>query len=141
MNHITASLIQEWQTLQNQFDSYEKHALWIKLLAIFIFSMAILSAKMSIDIVIVMAVLWLQDAIWKTFQYRIEPRLLAVEKQLSEPNPTDDFFAVCQFNRSYLKNKRSLIGMLKEYLSQAVRPTIAYPYVVFIGLGLWILYV
>ena len=125
-------LVQEWTVLQNQYDSYEKFSLLIKLISIIIFSSTILFAKPSILLLIIIAILWLQDAIWKTFQARIEPRLLEIEFQLVE----EESAVACQFNLQYSKNKVGTMGMIKEYLSQAVRPTIAYPYVVLIGFGL-----
>ncbi len=128
-------LVQEWTVLQNQYDSYEKYSLLIKLISIIIFSGAILFSKPSIPLLIIMAILWLQDAIWKTFQSRIEPRLLKIECQLIEEEPT----IACQFNQQYLKYKSGIMGMIKEYLSQAVRPTIAYPYIILIGFGLILL--
>lgn len=63
----------EWCLLQNQFDSYEKHSLYIKLLGIIIVLVAEISNVVNISVILLILVLWLQDAIWKTFQSRIEP--------------------------------------------------------------------
>jgi hypothetical protein len=44
-------LTQEWQVLQNQFDSYEKYSLVIKLLNVGIFFGAYVTDKLSITLV------------------------------------------------------------------------------------------
>ncbi|MBL7004572.1 MAG: hypothetical protein ISR69_11155 [Gammaproteobacteria bacterium] len=116
-------LSQEWQLLQNQFDSYEKHSLYIKLVCIILFSFLIGKLPLIILILLVI-ILWLQDAIWKTFQARIEIRLLSVEKSIVSNSDLTEF----QFNTHYLNNRTGVSGLIKEYLSNMFRPTIAYPY-------------
>ena len=95
----------EWCLLQNQFDSYEKHSLYIKLLNVLLFFVALTLDVISISIVPVFLLLWLQDGIWKTFQSRIEKRLLQVEKYIA--NSSDE--SVFQFNSEY--DKTSLTGV------------------------------
>ncbi len=73
----TTHLANEWSLLQNQCDSYEKHGLLIKLVAIVLLGTTLLVRPGNEPaIAAVICVLWLQDAIWKTFQHRIETRLL-----------------------------------------------------------------
>ena len=84
-----------------------------------------------------MLVVWLQDAIWKTFQSRIESRLLELEQGLSSANSEKgDSLAVeaFQFNSAYLKDRPSTIGLILEYMKQAARPTVAFPHVVLLVL-------
>ncbi len=50
----------EWCLLQNQFDSYEKHSLYIKLLSVIVVLVAEVSDSISLLIVLVLLVLWLQ---------------------------------------------------------------------------------
>ncbi len=50
----------EWCLLQNQFDSYEKHSLYIKLLSVIVLLTAEISGATSIIIVLILLVLWLQ---------------------------------------------------------------------------------
>lgn len=118
----------EWCLLQNQFDSYEKHSLYIKLLSIIVLLAAEISDVISIIIVLVLVVLWLQDAIWKTFQSRIEPRLLQIEKYISEKSEESVF----QFNSEYHRDRLSGISLIKEYVRQSIRPTVAFPHIVLI---------
>ena len=140
-------LANEWCLLQNQYDSYEKHALYIKLASIVILSITLLADKESFAIVIILSILWLQDAIWKTFQARIEPRLIQLEKSIAnlsitrprgtessdiEQEQTTSF----QFNTQYQQNACKGTALITEYLLQAIRPTIAFPHIVLIGIAL-----
>lgn len=118
----------EWCLLQNQFDSYEKHSLYIKLLSIIVLLTAEISDVISIFIVLVLMVLWLQDAIWKTFQSRIEPRLLQIEKYISEEREESAF----QFNSEYYSVRLSGLSLINEYARQSMRPTVAFPHIVLI---------
>lgn len=118
----------EWCLLQNQFDSYEKHSLYIKLLSVIVLLTAEISNVINIFIVLILAVLWLQDAIWKTFQSRIEPRLLQIEKYISEESEESAF----QFNSAYHKTSLSGLSLITEYVHQSIRPTVAFPHIVLI---------
>jgi len=114
----------EWCLLQNQFDSYEKHSLYIKLLSVIVFLTSTISEISSIFTVLILATLWLQDAIWKTFQSRIEPRLLQIEKYISEESEENAF----QFNSEYLKVRLTGLRLINEYIRQSIRPTVAFPH-------------
>lgn len=118
----------EWCLLQNQFDSYEKHSLYIKLISVIVLLTAEVSDVISIFIVLILVVLWLQDAIWKTFQSRIEPRLLQIEKFISEDSTANAF----QFNSEYHKVSLSGLSLISEYARQSIRPTVAFPHIVLI---------
>jgi hypothetical protein len=131
-NHTTLS--QEWIVLQNQWDSYEKTSLLIKLTCLILFSSALFFNAMSFYFIVITMVFWLQDAIWKTFQSRIEPRLLQIEKAFNAKKETEQISAY-QFNSQYLSYKLNGIALMKEYAMQALRPTIAYPYLILLLLG------
>lgn len=127
----------EWTLLQNQCDSYEKFSLVIKLTALTLFTLCAIDGLWGIIPALIMCALWLQDAIWKTFQARIEVRLLELEtffcnEQTSESNALKPF----QFNREYQANRGGTAGLLREYCGQAVRPTVAFPYVFLLLLAL-----
>ncbi|MGF1765511.1 hypothetical protein [Aliivibrio kagoshimensis] len=126
-------LTQEWQILQNQYDSYEKYSLLMKLFNIALFSVAWLIEGVNVVTLLVLLVVWLQDAIWKTFQSRIDDRLVQLEVALSDETAirTMPF----QYNREYAQNRPSTIGLIASYLSQAVRPTVAFPHVVLVMIG------
>ena len=118
----------EWCLLQNQFDSYEKHSLYVKLLSAIVFLVAEISDVISVPIVLLLAVLWLQDAIWKTFQSRIEIRLLQVERYISEESKKSAF----QLNSEFHKVRLGGLSLINEYIRQSIRPTVAFPYIVLI---------
>lgn len=124
----STNLSSEWHLLQNQFDSYEKHSLYIKLLSIFVVLCAEIFLVTSLYIIMILGVLWLQDAIWKTFQARIETRLLHVEASISEEVKNNAF----QFNSEFMSLRKGGGALVSEYLSQALRPTVAFPHCVLV---------
>ncbi|WP_019027053.1 hypothetical protein [Colwellia piezophila] len=69
--------------MHNNHESYENYALIIKLVATaitllcFTFSLTVLVA------LLLLAVLWLQDGIWKTFQCRTANAIIAIEDKLA----------------------------------------------------------
>lgn len=114
----------EWCLLQNQFDSYEKHSLYIKLLSVIVLLAGEIAEVVSLFIPLVLGVLWVQDAVWKTFQSRIEPRLLQVEKCIASNSEESAF----QFNNEYQKVCLTGFSLIGEYARQALRPTVAFPH-------------
>lgn len=132
------SLHHEWLALQEQFDSYEKFSLVIKLVSVILGSCMLFVWNQPLWAACIVAVLWGQDSMWKTFQNRIAQRLLSIEGALLE----DQSQRGMQFNSVWLASRADASGLLLEYLKQACKPTVAYPHVVMIGLGLvyYILY-
>ena len=125
-----SDLANEWSLLQNQFDSYEKYSLLIKLASVGLLSAAYLSNNLSFFVLLILMILWLQDAIWKTFQSRIDTRLVQLESYLSGKHELESIDGKAyQFNSLYLQNRPSSVGLIVEYLHQAIRPTIAFPHV------------
>ena len=90
-----------------------------------LFLSEIFSVSMT-SIFLILLVLWLQDAIWKTFQSRIEPRLLKIEKNIREKTEGSEF----QFNKEYQLVETSGLSKILEYARQAIRPTVAFPHIV-----------
>jgi hypothetical protein len=126
---------QEWTVLQNQYDAYERASLGIKLFAVAVLVTLIATQSLTCYAIALLPTLWLLDAIWKTFQSRIEVRILVVEAAIEE-GKTDGAF---QFNRDFLKTRPSTVSLISVYVKQALRPTIAYPHVVILVLGVLIL--
>lgn len=131
------SLEQEWRVLQNQADAYEKHALYIKLLSFIIVATAVLISRGGLVIASVLVILWFQDAIWKTFQSRISDRLLKVEHALKrvsgQSSNIDPDITPCQLNAEWMEKRLGFKGLLSEYMTQALRPTVAFPHVLLIA--------
>jgi len=138
----TSDLANEWSLLQNQFDSYEKYSLLIKLVSVLILLVAYITHHLHFFVFLLLLVLWMQDAIWKTFQSRIEVRLLQLEEYLSGDQSLDrtDQKAY-QFNSQYVESRPGIVGLVNEYRRQAMRPTVAYPHIVLLFLlGIAILF-
>jgi len=119
----------------NQYESYEKYSLIIKLVALTLCPTLLFIARAGAWTIIFVALLWLQDGIWKTYQHRIGERLLVVEKAIVEGQGHQ----AMQFNSMWLESRKGSIALLTEYLTQACKPTVAYPHVLLVIL--WILYI
>lgn len=139
----TSNISSEWYLLQNQFDSYEKHSLLIKLSSIGVLSTAYFTNHLSVFVLLLLLILWLQDAIWKTFQARIDARLLQLEGYLSNEHSLENRDGIAfQFNSQYTQNRPGSVGLLKEYLHQSLRPTVAFPHIVLIAiLGFYLIFI
>ena len=142
MTTETQGLETEWLLLQNQFDAYEKYSLVIKLVSVIVLCAFYWLNSVTAFAVMILLILWLQDAIWKTFQSRITPRLLMLEQAMrvehtqekaAEDNPT---VLPCQFNSQYALSRPSQRGLIKEYGLQALRPTVAFPHGVLVVLAI-----
>lgn len=125
-----SNLAVEWSLLQNQFDSYEKYSLLIKLINVAVTTLAVFFNTFNVYIFFIVMIIWLQDGIWKTFQARIETRLLVVEGHFSNTASTQNSEALpFQFNQFFTLNRPGGLMLIKEYMLQALRPTVAYPHV------------
>lgn len=129
-------LSQEWQTLQTQFDSYEKFSLLIKLFNISFTALSITLAMPTLVSLMIIGIVWLQDGIWKTFQQRIEQRLLIVEAAFESEKNSSSTISPLQFNQYFLKNRAGAGKLVAEYVKNACRPTVAYPHIVLLALVL-----
>jgi hypothetical protein len=145
MSDVQPHILQsEWITLQNQFDSYEKCSLVIKLFNILVCCILVFVLDTKLWPLAVVAILWLQDGIWKTFQNRIGRRLEVVERAIQgNPNHTPDnpSHMGMQFNLAWNQSRPHAVGLVSEYIKQALKPTVAYPHVVLMALVIGELYV
>ncbi len=120
----------EWSLLQNQFDSYEKYSLLIKLINVAVTAVSIFLNTFNVYILFIVIIIWLQDGIWKTFQSRIETRLLLVEGFFSKTSSAQNSETLpYQFNQFFMHNRPAGFILVREYILQALRPTVAYPHV------------
>jgi len=124
----TQALQQEWLLLQAQHEQYELWTLAIKLTAVLLAAFAPVSTLLLLAL---LALLWLQDAIFKTFQARLAERLLRVERALREPASA----AAMQFNSEWQAQRPGVGGLLTAYLRAACRPTVAFPYPLLMALA------
>ena len=119
-----ALLVKEWQALHSSHEGYEQYALIIKLfsVAVTLFSLA-LSQESSV-IILILAVLWLQEGIWKTYQARASDRIELIERALPEKN-----IQAFQFYCQWSDNRPSYAGLVMEYIKNSLKPTVIYPYI------------
>ncbi len=132
-NEQLDTLQKEWMTLQNSFDHYEKVSLLIKLFNILLTCYLSLITQAPEWAVVVCAVIWLQDGIWKTFQARTAVRLEQVEQYLAKLQTceeTDKPAAGMQFNSMWAASRKGAVGLVTEYLVSCLKPTVAYPHLV-----------
>ncbi|MCY4745025.1 hypothetical protein NYO99_08590 [Pelomonas sp. UHG3] len=113
------ALHHEWLALQGQHERYEALALGVKLVA---FAACALVAQPALAVPL-LALLWLQEAVLKTFQSRLGERLLAVERGLT----AGDAVAM-QLHSDWLASRPRGAGLVAAYLKSALRPTVALPY-------------
>ena len=123
---IPETFLREWLALHNSYEKFETLALVIKLVAVLVCLAGFIFNLSSLILAMLILVLWLQDAIWKTFQGRTEQRLLVLEKANSENDQTVSL----NFYSHWEVSRPGIIVLVREYLSNAVRPTIAYPYII-----------
>jgi len=116
----------EWLLLQKQHEGYEFAALAIKGLAI-----ALLAVQAPL-VILLLAVLWLQEAIIKTFQSRLGQRLLRLEAMLREGDGQP-----MQLHTDWLASRPRGLALVGEYLRSACRPTVAFPYPVLMVISLF----
>lgn len=127
----TSHLSQEWQTLQANHEQHERNALLIKLVCVAL-CLAGLAAHVSADwLALVVALLWVQEGIIKTYQSRLSDRLLKVEAMLlalATPTHTP-VHAAMQLHTEWLANRPSASSLIASYAVSSCRPTVAFPYV------------
>jgi hypothetical protein len=127
-------LSQEWNTLHQDHERYDRYGLLIKLTAVLV---CLISLGLAMSLWLMLAfvlVLWLQEGIWRTVQSRTSERLLAIEKLLEASGDQPSM----QFYSNWEANRPGTTGLIKEYLLNAMRPTVAYPYVILLGIEITI---
>lgn len=127
-------LKKEWAILHGDIEKYERFSLVIKLCSVLVSVLCIAYLFYIWLSVAFILVLWLQDGIWKTFQKRMEARILFIENKLKDN--ADDNSEAFQFYSQWENTRQGIVGLVKEYLSNSVKPTVAYPYVILISLVL-----
>ena len=119
-------LQQQWITLHNNVEKSESLTLILKMLAVLVLVSGLIAKLSVIIIVLLLLVIWLQEGIWKTFQSRTELHLLAIEKASSD---NDENFGL-SFYSKWNDSRPGFKTLIFQYISNSLRPTVAYPYVV-----------
>ncbi|MGZ3157459.1 MAG: hypothetical protein ACXU7H_00090 [Burkholderiaceae bacterium] len=131
---MAPDLAQEWNTLQNNIEQYEKDGLLIKLAGVALCVAGLTIAPHAIVISMLIAVLWIQEGIFRTFQSRLVERILRIEQLIKQGTPNDH--AAYQLYSEWLAGRAGTVGLVKEYALSMSRPTVAFPYVVLILISL-----
>ena len=127
----------EWTILHADIEKYERFSLVIKLFSVFICT---LSMALHIDgrfTIALIFILWLQDGIWKTFQQRLEARILFIEHNLC--SEAEDHNRAFELYSQWEDKRPGVVGLIKEYLVNSAKPTVVYPYALLILLVLFFL--
>jgi len=128
------ALGQEWVTLQNNIEQYERTALLIKLVAIVLFTTAMIMGLQPLLAAVLILVFWLQEAIFRTSQFRLGVRILHIEDLLRPGMPEQG--AAFQLHSDWRAARKGMSGLLNEYCNSALRPTVAFPYPVLLLIDL-----
>lgn len=110
----------EWLALQGQHERYEVLALAVKLAAF----VALVTVPDNALAIALLALLWLQEAVLKTFQGRLGERLLAIEPALRGGPSVPPM----QLHGDWQARRPRGLGLVAQYLKSALRPTVALPY-------------
>lgn len=124
----------EWAIIHGDIEKYEIFSLIIKLFSVLVSVLSIAyipDMKLGLSLILV---LWLQDGIWKTFQKRLNTRIVFIEKQLQD-KPDENSIAF-QLYSQWEDSRQGVTGLIQEYLLSAAKPTVAYPYVILVLLML-----
>lgn len=129
-SNISNSLSIEWQTLHSDYEKYEQLSLLIKLFSVGICLLCIaLSINGYLSLLLIL-ILWLQEGIWKTYQARTGARLLALESTLNNTQEESSPLTPFSFYSTWEVERPGTVGLVIEYIRNAIRPTVMYPYVV-----------
>lgn len=123
MNTDAGGLGQEWMTLQNNHEQYERASLFVKLLAILLCALGFALALHEVVTILLLLVLWLQEGIFRTSQARLGARLLRIEQAIRS-GETPAF----QLHSEWLAARPGSFSLIAEYAANSMRPTVAYPY-------------
>ena len=125
----TSHLSLKWQSLQNNHEQHERNALLLKLVCVAVCIAGIAAHVSAGWLALVVALLWLQEGIIKTYQSRLSDRLLRVEAMLLDPDTPTPTHAAMQLHSEWMANRPGALSLIAGYAVSACRPTVAFPYV------------
>lgn len=132
MSSVEASALErEWVVLQGNIEQHERNALVVKLVAVFLFTAAVLFSLAGDLTAWLIVILWFQEAMLRTFQARIGTRILRIEEMLRGAAGQ-----AMQLHTDWIAARNGLAGMVLEYAASAIRPTVAFPYAVLLLVNL-----
>jgi hypothetical protein len=115
----TGQLSPQWKILHDNYEKYEQYSLVIKLITICVTVCSIALIFSIVLTISIITVLWLQEAIWKTYQSRLSDAIITLEQ-----DNTGDIHLYSQWQ----EKRPSKAKLIKEYIYSALKPTVAFPY-------------
>jgi len=135
MTQMNEMLGQEWTSLENSHEQYEKGGLLIKLTGIAFTAAGMALGLKTAVVVALLLILWGQEGIFRTFQSRISKRLLRVEELIVRAGVVHEGTTLSananmpfQLHTEWRAGRKGVWGLLAEYAASACKPTVAYPY-------------
>lgn len=119
----------EWNTLQSSADQYEHSSLNIKLMSLLVVGGSIALTLETLPQILLILLFWITEAVYKTFQFRIFARLDKIEAAIQN---SDFGCKPFQFNSDFNDERGGISNLLLEYVTSALKPTIAVTYLVLI---------
>jgi hypothetical protein len=132
------ALGQEWITLQGNYEKHEHSRLLIKLTCIVLWAAGLALWPDRIEIASMIFILWIQESIFSTFQSRLSERILRIERLLKEE--CEAKLAPYQLHSEWNDNRPGMAKLVAQYAANAIKPTVAFPYVllVLLTIVLWV---
>ena len=127
MSENLQDLKTEWQILHNNYEDYEKYSLLFKLSGVAVCLVYLTTIVHVFPALCLLILLWLSEAIWKTFQSRIGDRLVLLEDVLHGDAKHKSFNLYSQ----WFGQRPAIDALVKQYLNSALRPTVVFPHIFF----------
>jgi hypothetical protein len=129
-----SDLREEWQILQTQFSRDDLVCLAIKLVCTLVFVVLLIFSLHGLIGAFFVGVFWVMESMARTTQARIAERLLTIEASLALTTQDSSALSVAsnqayQLHTAWSRSRLGALGLLKEYASNGLRPTVAFPYV------------
>ncbi|WP_295750557.1 hypothetical protein [Undibacterium sp.] len=132
-------LSQEWLLLQSQSEQLERSCLLIKLVCVLLFALGLMLTLNWYLAAAFVCILWLQEAIVRTSQARLVARILQLEASLRDAALAQAETQVFQLHTQWQQQRGGALGLMLEYLKNAARPTVVFPYLALLMLDAMLL--
>lgn len=116
----------EWSTLQQDHERHERCAVGIKIAAVALTAGAALFGFPFELAAPLTVIVWVIEAMLRTVQGRLGQRLLKVETLIADGASE---YAACQLHTEWQATRPGATGLLTEYATNALKPTVAFPHV------------
>ncbi|MBZ9611523.1 hypothetical protein [Rheinheimera maricola] len=122
---------QEWLLLQRSFASYDKQAIWLKIVAVATW-LCLLQSTAGLQLQLVaIGLFWLHEIMLRVVQQRTAERLL----QLEQANAQQSEIAM-QWHTLWQSQRGGVAKLLSDYAIQLIKPSVAISYISLIILSL-----